>query len=74
MKIFIAIGLVVLLLCQVNANELKKCQKACGGGVRKIQNFCRRIRHPVVKAGCWAIVYAGPTACKNWCYWQYSDK
>jgi RHS repeat-associated protein len=49
--------------------KLKECLEACEKG--KMAEFCRKIKNPRARAGCWAVVLVSKTACKGWCYYQY---
>lgn len=51
--------------------NLPTCLDACSRGGVVIENFCRSIPHPAVKAACWAARYAGTTACMGFCYWYF---
>ena len=52
------------------APDLQKCLKACEKGVKGREKYCRSLKNPRARAGCWALVYASEAACKGWCYWN----
>jgi RHS repeat-associated protein len=56
-----------------NPEELKKCLKACDDGTKGREKYCRSLKNPRLRAGCWALVYGSRAACKGWCYWQFGD-
>jgi hypothetical protein len=51
--------------------SLKECMTACSGGPDAIAEFCRSIPDPRLRAGCWALQFAGKTACVGWCLWWF---
>lgn len=54
-----------------NPDELKKCLEACDKGTKGREKYCRTLKNPRLRAGCWALVYGSKAACKGWCYWQF---
>ena len=56
-----------------NASQLKRCQKACDRQGKALQKFCRALRDPRMRAGCWGLLLLDKVACKNWCYWHFGD-
>lgn len=55
------------------SKKLQKCLKACDKGGETFKKFCRALRNPKLKAGCWALQFAEKTACKGWCYWYFDE-
>jgi hypothetical protein len=51
--------------------SLGRCLDACAAGGAALRNFCRSIRDPQLKAGCWGLEFVGETACRGWCFWHY---
>ncbi len=39
-----------------------------------LREFCRTIRDPKLKAGCWGLEFVSETACRGWCFWHYGKK
>jgi hypothetical protein len=54
--------------------SLGRCLDACAAGSEALRNFCRSIRDPQLKAGCWGLEFVGETACRGWCFWHYGKK
>jgi hypothetical protein len=53
-------------------STLAQCIAACKNGEKAMEQFCRGIPDPRIRAGCWAVVLGSTTACIGWCYLQYS--
>jgi hypothetical protein len=49
--------------------ECVQCLNACAGGAVTWDYYCAVMPYPQLKAGCWALVFAGTVACEGWCYW-----
>lgn len=56
---------------EASAATLNSCLSACSKGTSAIQAFCRSIRDPRIKAGCWAVQFASRPACNGFCYLWY---
>jgi len=56
-----------------NASRLKRCQRACQKQGKALEKFCRALREPRLRAGCWGLLVVDKIACKNWCYWHFGD-
>ena len=56
-----------------NAGQLTQCLVACGAGGETFRSFCRSLPDPKLRAGCWALEFAGEAACKGWCYWHFGE-
>jgi hypothetical protein len=54
--------------------NLSRCLDACAAGSAALRNFCRSIRDPQLKAGCWGLEFVGETACRGWCFWHYGKR
>jgi hypothetical protein len=48
--------------------NLSRCLDSREMGEQGWERFCRAIRNPLLRAGCWATAYASTTKCRNWCY------
>lgn len=51
--------------------NLRACIAACEAGGEKFLDFCRSLPDPKLRAGCWAVAFAGEVACIGWCYWNF---
>lgn len=66
----------LLLISMAESSRLSRCLSACNKGTKAIQAFCRTVPLPQIRAICWGYQFAGPTACRGFCYWyfdQYGD-
>ncbi len=54
--------------------SLSRCLDACAAGREVLREFCRSIREPKLKAGCWGLEFVSETACRGWCFWHYGKK
>jgi len=48
--------------------SLPQCLAACSEGGEPLNQLCRSIPHPAVRAGCWAVTLTGVVACTGFCY------
>jgi hypothetical protein len=52
--------------------NLASCLRACDGGSKTMQQFCRGVPHPAARAACWAVsLVICNAACKGFCYAWY---
>lgn len=51
-------------------SEQERCLKACKAGIEAIENFCRSLPDPEVRAACWAARFNTLT-CIGFCYWYF---
>ncbi|WNG52111.1 hypothetical protein F0U60_54420 [Archangium minus] len=54
--------------------NLSRCLDACAAGGEVLRTFCRSIKDPKLKAGCWGLEFVSETACRGWCFWHYGKK
>ncbi len=54
--------------------NLNRCLNACAAGGAVLKSFCRSIRDPKLKAGCWSLEFVSGTACRGWCFLHYGKK
>jgi hypothetical protein len=54
--------------------NLSRCLDACAAGGEVLRSFCRSIRDPKLKAGCWGLEFVSATACRGWCFLYYGKK
>jgi RHS repeat-associated protein len=52
--------------------DLNRCLDACAAGGVAWQSYCRTLPDPRLRAGCWALQFAGQAACRGWCFWNFS--
>jgi hypothetical protein len=50
--------------------DLNECLNSCAAGGEALADFCRSIPDPRLRAGCWALEFAGETVCNGWCFWN----
>jgi RHS repeat-associated protein len=55
-------------------SKLRTCLDACATGGRAWQNFCRSLPEPRLRAGCWALQFAGEVACRGWCFLEFGTQ
>lgn len=48
--------------------DFRGCMIACEQGGEPMNDFCRSIPSPPLRAGCWAVALAGIAMCTTWCY------
>lgn len=58
----------LLLISMAESSRLSRCLSACNKGTKAIQAFCRTVPLPQIRAICWGYQFAGPTACRGFCY------
>jgi hypothetical protein len=51
--------------------QLRACLAACAEGGAGLIAFCNSLPDPRLRAGCFALQFAGEVACSGWCYWQF---
>lgn len=54
--------------------NLSRCLDACAAGGEVLRSFCRSIRDPKLKVGCWGLEFVSETACRGWCFLYYGKK
>jgi hypothetical protein len=56
-----------------SGDQCQDCLNACEVGGEVFLAFCRSLTDPALRAGCFALTFAGTVACKGWCYWHFCD-
>ena len=51
--------------------QLRACLMACKAGPSAIEDFCRGLPDPKMRALCWAVVFAGEAGCAGFCYARF---
>jgi hypothetical protein len=72
-KFLVTILVLMCLAVSIQAQNRAQCMAACNfaqAGIANValQNFCRIIPSPHVKAACWAVQFGSMVACNGFCY------
>lgn len=64
----------ILLAAAPRRSQLSRCLDACAAGGRALIRFCNSLPDPRLRAGCFSLQFAGETACRGWCFWNFTKK
>jgi RHS repeat-associated protein len=53
--------------------NLNRCLDACEQGAFGLAEFCRSIKDPKTRKGCWSRIHESVTNCRGWCFENYGS-